>query len=127
MSAKNKAGKIIGILAIILVVVTVLIYITLYLPLKKYIEATPKITPNAQVTVQVGDTVEWQDLFDVECKGDYTVKMSVSEKDYSVIQMSKDGQSFVATDAAKGVVIYVYARGSNAESVDATNTITIEY
>lgn len=123
---KTKARKVITVVCVVLALSIAMLYVVFYLPLKRYIEATPKITPKSQVTVQVGDTVEWQDLFDVECKGDYTVKMSVSGKDYSVIQMTKDGQSFVATGAAEGVVIYVNARGSNAESVDATNTITIE-
>ncbi len=126
MSAKNKAGKIIGIVLLIVAIVFVLAVFVFYLPLKKYMDATPKITPKSQVTVQVGDTVEWQDLFDVECKGDYTVKMSIDADDYPTIQMSEDGQSFVANGTVEGVVIYMYARGSNAESVDATNTITIE-
>ncbi len=125
MSAKKKTGKVIGILAVILTIMIAFIFIVFYLPLKKYIDATPKVTPISQVEIRVGDTVQVSDLFNVECKGDYTVKMSVSEKGYSVIQMSKDGQSFVANGAAEEVVIYVNARGSNAESVGATNTITI--
>ena len=126
MSEKKKTGKIIGILAVILVVVFVLAFVVLFLPLKKYLDATPKIAPISQVEVKVGDTVQVSDLFDIECRGDYTVKMSVDASDYFVIQMSEDGQSFVAKGAAEGIVIYVNARGSNAESVDATNTITIE-
>lgn len=123
---KTKVGKVITVVCVVFALIIAILYVVLYLPLMRYIEATPKITPKSQVTVQVGDTVEWQDLFDVECKGDYTVRMSVSEQEQSAIEMSKAGQSFVAKDAAKQVVIYVYARGSNAESVSATNTITIE-
>ncbi len=125
MAEKKKTGKVIGVLALAFLIMMLLAFVLIILPLKQYLDETPKVTPISQVEIRVGDTVQVSDLFDVECEGDYTVKMSVSEKYYSVIQMSKDGQSFVANDTAEGVVIYVNARGSNAESVDATNIITI--
>ncbi len=123
---KKKTGKVIGIFALIMVVLIVFVYVALYLPLKRYIDETPKITPKSQVTVQVGDTVKWQDLFEVECKGQYTMKMSTEAAYYNVVEMAKDGQSFVAKGHADGIVIYVVGRGENAESVDATTTITIK-
>lgn len=123
---QKKTGKVIGILALIMVVVIVFVYVALFLPLKRYIDETPKITPKSQVTVQVGDTVKWQDLFEVECKGQYTMKMSTEAAYYNVVEMAKDGQSFVAKGHADSIVIYVVGRGENAESVDATTTITIE-
>ncbi len=123
---QKKAGKVIGIFALIMVVVIVFVYVALYLPLKRYIDETPKITPKSQVIVHVGDTVEWQDLFDVECKGQYTVKLSIHEDYYNVVGMDKEGQSFVAKEQADAVTIYIVGRGENAESVDSSTTIRIE-
>lgn len=70
--------------------------------------------------------MDWQDLFNVECKGQYTMKMSIEREYYNVVEVAKDGQSFVAKEQAEEVTIYIVGRGENAESVDATTTITIE-
>lgn len=123
---KNKTGKTIGIIMLILFVLIAFVYITLYLPLKRYIDQTPKITPIPQVTVHVGDTVDWQDLFNVECKGQYTMKMSIETEYYNVVEVAKDGQSFIAKEQADEVTIYIVGRGENAESVDSSTTIQIE-
>lgn len=123
---KKKAGKVIRIFALIMVVVIVFVYIALYLPLKRYIDQTPKITPKSQVTVHVGDTVDWQDLFDVECKGQYTMKMSIETEYYNVVEVAKDGKSFIAKEQADEVAIYIVGRGENAESVDSSTIIKIE-
>ena len=123
---QKKTGKTIGIIILILFVLMAFVYITLYLPLKRYIDQTPKITPKSQVIVHVGDTVDWQDLFDVECKGQYTVKLSIHADDYNVVEIDKDGQFVVAKEQADKVTIYIVARGENAESVDSSTTIQIE-
>ncbi len=123
---QKKAGKVIGIFALIMVVVIVFVYIALYLPLKRYIDQTPKITPKSQVTVHVGDTVDWQDLFDVECKGQYTMKMSIETEYYNVVEVAEDGKSFIAKEQADEVAIYIVGRGENAESVDSSTIIQIE-
>lgn len=123
---KPTVKKMITIVGMVLVLMIAVLFATLYLPLKRYLDQTPKITPKSQVTLQVGDTVKWQDLFEVECKGQYTVKMSTEATYYNVVEVAKDGQSFVAKEQADSVTIYIVGRGENAESVDATTTITIK-
>ncbi|MBQ9983504.1 MAG: hypothetical protein IJP29_02840 [Lachnospiraceae bacterium] len=121
-----KAKKIMAVVGVAIVLAIIFLYVVFYLPIKDYIDKVPEITPKSRLTVEIGDTVEWADLFDVECKGEYTLKLAVQDQYYNVIEMSEDRQSFIVKGKADEVTIYVTARGENAEMVDSSNTITIE-
>lgn len=123
---KATIKKIIISVCIVIAVLFTIVCISLFVSLVKYTNQVPKITPKADVVVHVGDEVELLDVFDVECKGEYYLKMNFESSDAFVVEMSEDKQSFVAKEKAENVVIYVYGSGENAELVSSKNTITIE-
>ncbi len=94
-----------GILALVIV-----------LPLKNYLDETPKITPDPTITVAHGETLSVSDLCQVECKGNYTLSLSITETQIPDAAVSTDKQSIYVGSSAGVIIVEIMGRGENAES-----------
>jgi len=114
---KNKK-IIIGVTIAFLSIIILLggIALTIFLPLKDYLDETPKITPDPTITVAHGETLSVSDLCQVECKGNYTLSLSITETQIPDAVVSADKQSIYVGSSAGVIIVEIMGRGENAES-----------
>lgn len=67
-----------------------------------------------------------KDLCRIECKGNYTVTLYMQEEStIADAKVNEDKQSVFVGSTAGTVVVYIVARGDNAETTDAQVQITV--
>lgn len=114
---KNKKIIITVVIALVAVLLSLgILALAIFLPLKNYIDETPKITPNPSITVAHGETLSVSDLCQVECKGNYTLSLSIIETQIPDAAVSTDGQSIYVGSSAGIIIVEIWGRGENAES-----------
>lgn len=93
--------------------------------LKDYIDKVPKITPKESVTVQTGQTLTVDDIFDVECKGEYRMRLTISETEIPDAEISDDKQSVYVGSTPGTIRITAGGSGEVAEWAENENVIVV--
>ena len=127
MEKKKKSKKISKWVIVVLIALALLIGAGLYLlwGLKDYMDKVPKITPKETVTVQTGQTLAIEDLFDVECKGEYRLSLSISETEIPDAEISADKQSVYVGSTPGEIRIIAGGSGEVAEYAESENVIVV--
>lgn len=121
---KTPKGWMIWLSAFLVILACVGLY--LLWGLKDYMDKVPKITPKENVTAKSGQVLTAEDIFDIECKGSYEIKLSVVESDISDAKAGDEKQT-IFTGTGKGTIrVLICASGEVAESADAENVVTVE-
>lgn len=122
---EKKQGK--RWIVIILVLLGLVACIGLYLlwGLKDYMDKVPEITPKESVTVKAGQTVTAEDMFDITCKGDYRVSLSILDSDIPDAKVTEEKQALFVGSSQGTIRVLICVTGEVAESTDAENTIVV--
>lgn len=121
----GKGMKVVGIVAGIVVLFFVFIGLYLLWELKEYTDRVPKITPKENVTVKAGQTLFVEDMFEIECKGAYVMKLHIGETDISDAVVSEDKKQLYVGSKAGTIRVVVDGSGEVAEYVDGETVITV--
>lgn len=84
-----------------------------------YVNRVPKIEPLSPVRAEIGSTLQIDDLVKIQCGGDYTTKMRLSDiKNTYDAKVAEDGQSiFVGNDEGR-LTVSILAYGSESTGAD---------
>lgn len=128
MEEKKKSKKISKWVIVVLIALVLLIGASLYLlwALKDYVDKVPKITPKESVTVQTGQTLTVDDIFDVECKGEYHISLNISETEIPDAEISADKQSVYVGSTPGEIRITAGGSGEVAEWAENENMIVVK-
>lgn len=127
MNKKEKRqGK--GWIAIISIVLVLIACIGLYLlwGLKDYMDKVPDIIPKESVAVKSGQTLTAEDMFDITCKGDYRVSLSILDSDIPDAKVTEEKQALFVGSSQGTIQVLICVTGEVAETVDAKQTIYVE-
>lgn len=84
--------------------------------IRNYINKTPKFTVKSMGIVRSGQTLNWSDIFEVECDGDYRLKLSVYS-DSGDAKVSDDKQDVYVGDKSGYITVSIGGYGGVAEYV----------
>lgn len=123
---EKKQGK--RWIAIISIVLVLMACVGLYLlwGLKDYMDKVPDVTPKESVTVKTGQTLTAEDMFDITCKGDYRVSLSILDSDIPDAKVTGEKQALFVGSSQGTIQVLICATGEVAEMVDAKQTIYVE-
>lgn len=119
----NKKKRNITIAIIAAVVVFILIGGILFC-IKEYTARTPKLNMRWIGAVEAEQTINLQDLVDVECKGDYYLEMSINTE-ISDAKVSEDGQSLYVGNNSGYITVTISGYGSVPDIVSEETIIFV--
>ncbi len=78
-----------------------------------YVNRVPKIEPLSPVRAEIGSTLQIDDLVKIQCGGDYTTKMRLSDVENTYdAKVAEDGQSIYVGDNEGTLMVLIQAYGS---------------
>jgi hypothetical protein len=93
---------------------------------KDYTDKVPHITPRQDVTVAKEQMLMVEDLFEIECKGSYSLKLQIRETDIEDATVSEDGKMLYTGSSAGSLRVLVSGTGEVAEHVEAETVLTVQ-
>lgn len=123
MNEKRKKKIIFVVSGVVLLFVAIVLF--LGFGMKDYVDKVPKITPKNEVSAAAGQTLSIEDIFDVECKGEYELNLSLADTDVFDAKVSDDKQTLYVGSSAGTITVSVTGYGEVAEPVGEENTVTV--
>jgi len=115
-----KTGKKRWGLRIVIAVITVILILGVICVMGavRYVSLVPKLTVKEQLEVPCGAQISWKELVSVECKGDYSVRLMITDTNSSTAKVlgEKDPELYVGEETGY-VRLSVTAVGEVAELV----------
>lgn len=84
-----------------------------------YVNRVPKIEPLSPVRAEIGSTLQIDDLVQIQCGGDYTTKMRLSDmKNTYDAKVAEDGQSIFVGNDEGSLTVSILAYGSESSGAE---------
>lgn len=93
---------------------------------KDYTDKVPHISPRENTVVAKETVLMAEDLFEIECKGSYHLKLQIRETDIDDATVSEDGKTLYTGSSAGSLRVLVSGTGEVAEHVEEEIRLTVE-
>lgn len=93
---------------------------------KDYTDKVPHITPRKDIIAEKEQMMMVEDLFEIECKGSYNLKLQIRETDIEDVAVSEDGKTLYTGSGAGSICVLVSGTGEVAEYVEAETVLIVQ-